>query len=53
MTEQQVTAIAFEKDPVKREAMIDELTVDEVKELLKLTLRVVNFDEQRKARGEL
>lgn len=53
MTDERVTAIAFEKDPAKREAMIDDLTPEEVKELLKLTLRVVNFDEQRKARGEI
>lgn len=53
MTDEKATAIAFEKDPVKRDALIDDLTPDEVKELLKATLRVVNFDEQRKARGEI
>lgn len=53
MTDTRMAAIAFEKDPAKREAMIDELTPEEIKELLKVTLRVVNFDEQRRMRGEI
>lgn len=53
MTDKSAAVIAFEKDPAKREAMIDDLTPAEIKELLKLTLRVINFDEQRKARGEI
>lgn len=53
MNDERLTAIAFEKDPAKRETMIDELAPEEIKELLKKTLRVINFDEQRKARGEI